>query len=149
MTKYYLIPWSVGFECRTVKPEGYSIEVIELAEYEKLKVELEKKNTDLWGQFVQMQNKYDLQHRHDRNLIESYKNKHKLDRLFKLIKETFTDHYISSFSHSKYDKIEVKVREVRDCSLNIPYHENMTIEDHIKLLIDIASKNPSDSRGEQ
>lgn len=36
MKTYYLIPWSVGFECRTTKPEGHSIEVVEKSEYDAL-----------------------------------------------------------------------------------------------------------------
>jgi hypothetical protein len=34
MKEFWLIPWSVGHECRSVKPEGGSIHVIEYSAYE-------------------------------------------------------------------------------------------------------------------
>jgi hypothetical protein len=34
MKEWWLIPWSVGHECRSVKPEGYSIHVVPYEVYE-------------------------------------------------------------------------------------------------------------------
>ena len=42
-TTFFLIPWSVGYECRVHKPEqGFSIEVIDKAKYDKLRLRLAK-----------------------------------------------------------------------------------------------------------
>jgi hypothetical protein len=41
---YWLVPWSVGFQCFTAKPEGFSIEVVERQAYDALAEQLERKS---------------------------------------------------------------------------------------------------------
>lgn len=38
--EWWLVPWSIGWECRTKKPEGESIHVIEKSAYDQLKATL-------------------------------------------------------------------------------------------------------------
>jgi hypothetical protein len=40
---YWLVPWSVGFQCFTAKPEGFSIEVVERQAYDALAEQLQVK----------------------------------------------------------------------------------------------------------
>lgn len=49
MKSYYLIPWSVGFECRTTKPEGHSIEVVKKSEYDALDKELQEAKHEIFN----------------------------------------------------------------------------------------------------
>jgi hypothetical protein len=46
--EFWLIPWSVGYECRTNKPDGTFIHVIEKSAYDELEAKLKKTEAKLW-----------------------------------------------------------------------------------------------------